>query len=309
MAEPTQVIVIGAASLDVKGRSKQALVPVTSNPGEIHFSPGGEARNIAENLARLGVRTTLLSAVGQDTTGSILLQRSAEAGVDISQVIVGPEHHSASYLVVLDESGSPAFSIDDMQVLELIRPQYIAKNWPRIKEAAMVFMDANLAPRTIESVLKATERYHVPAGISTVSVSLAPRLKPFLSRFAILTANAAEAEAIVDHPIRGREEALAATQQLITAGVGTAVITLAELGLCYATSQESGYISALKCDVVDYTGAGAALTAAVIYGLVNAFPVAEAMRLGVSAAALTLKCPDTVCTEMGLDLLYDQLIV
>jgi pseudouridine kinase len=309
MTDSAQVIVVGAASLDVKGRSKKTLLPVTSNPGEIHFGPGGEARNIAENLARLGVRTTLLSAVGQDSVGTVLLQRSAEAGVDVSQVIVSPERHSASYLVVLDESGNPVISIDDMEILELIRPQYIAANRPQFKEAAMVFMDANLLPRSIESVLKTAERYHVRAGISTVSVSLAPRLRPFLSRSAILTANAAEAAAIVDHPIHGREEALAAAQQLVAAGAGTVVITLAEMGLVYATSRESGHIPALKCDVVDYTGAGAALTAAIIYGLVNHFPVAEAMRIGVSAAALTLKSPETVSAQMSLENLYDQLII
>ena len=309
MTDPAQMIVIGAASLDVKGRSQKPLLPATSNPGEIHFSPGGEARNIAENLARLGVRTTLLSAVGQDSVGAMLLQRSTEAGVNVSQVIISPERHSASYLVVLDESGNPAISIDDMGILELIRPQYIAANRPLFKGAAMIFVDTNLLPRSIESVLKAAERYHVRVGVSNVSVSLAPRLKPFLSRLSILTANAAEAAAIVDHPIRDREEALAAAQRLVAAGVGTAVITLAELGLCYATSQESGQIPALKCDVVDYTGAGAALTAAIIYGLVNNFPVADAMRIGISAAALTLKCAETVSAQMSLDNLYDQLII
>jgi len=60
---------------------------------------------------------------------------------------------------------------------------------------------------------------------------------------------------------------------------------------------------------VDYTGAGAALMAGVIYGLVNSFPLIEALRLGVSAAALTLKCPETVCAEMSLENLYDQLVI
>ena len=309
MTESPQVLVIGAASLDIKGRAKEALIPTTSNPGQIHFSPGGEARNIAENLARLGLRTMLLSAVGQDNLGSLILERSAQAGVDVSHVIISSEGHSAAYLAVLDESGNLVISIDDMQVLELIRPQYIAQNRRWFKGALMVVMDANLLPPTIDSVLKAAERYQVPAGINAVSVSLTPRLKPFLSRFAILTANTAEAETLVGQPIRDRAAALAAAQQLVAEGVGIAIITLAEMGLCYATSQESGHIPAIKCDVVDYTGAGAALMAGVIYGLVNSFPLDEAMRLGVSAATLTLKCPETVCTEMSLENLYDQLVI
>jgi pseudouridine kinase len=68
---------VGAASMDIKGRPREALVPGTSNPGDIRISVGGVGRNIAESLARLGVRTTLIWAVGDDEwrqriTGSVL---------------------------------------------------------------------------------------------------------------------------------------------------------------------------------------------------------------------------------------------
>jgi len=55
------------------------------------------------------------------------------------------------------------------------------------------------------------------------------------------------------------------------------------MGLVYATSQESGHIPAVECEIVDLTGAGDALTAAVIFGLLNDFEVGEAVRLGASS--------------------------
>ena len=100
-----------------------------------------------------------------------------------------------------------------------------------------------------------------------------------------------------------------AAQELVAHGIGIAIITLAEEGLCYATPGASGYIPAIRCEVVDYTGAGDALTAAVVYGLVNEFPIDEAMRLSVSAATLTLKCVDTVCPDLSLERLYNQLVI
>jgi pseudouridine kinase len=121
--------------------------------------------------------------------------------------------------------------------------------------------------------------------------------------------NVAEAGLLLGHPIHGRTEATAAAQELVARGTGLAVITLADEGLCYASSRESGYLPAIRCQVVDYTGAGDALTAAVVYGLVNGFPLDEAMRLGVSAATLTLKCSETVCPDMSLERLYDQLVI
>jgi pseudouridine kinase len=90
--------------------------------------------------------------------------------------------------------------------------------------------------------------------------------------------------------------------------VRIAVITLAEFGVCYATSNESGHVPALEIDVVDLTGAGDALTAAVIFGLLEEMPVGEAMRLGVAAAALTIQSRDTVNRELCLEMLYDQLV-
>ncbi len=60
---------------------------------------------------------------------------------------------------------------------------------------------------------------------------------------------------------------------------------------------------------MDLTGAGDALTAAVVFGLLNDFPVDEAVRLGASAAALTLQSRETVCPDLSLERLYDQLVI
>jgi pseudouridine kinase len=70
-----------------------------------------------------------------------------------------------------------------------------------------------------------------------------------------------------------------------------------------------GYIPAIRSEVVDRTGAGDALTAGVVFGLLNDFPIDEAVRLGVSAATLTLQCKETVCPDLSLERLYDQLVI
>ena len=59
----SHILIIGAAGLDTKGRAIGPLQPGTSNPGSIRTSVGGVARNVAENLARLGEHAVLLSAV------------------------------------------------------------------------------------------------------------------------------------------------------------------------------------------------------------------------------------------------------
>lgn len=309
MGELPRVVVIGAASIDTKGRARGGLIPATSNPGEIRVSAGGVGRNIAENLGRLGVPTLLLSAVGDDEAGRHILEVTAAGGVDVSQVIVSSRSHSAAYLAVLDEKGAMRLSIDDMAIMEEVTPRYIYDRRRVIRGAKMVVMDANLSPAAIASALRLAAKAGVPVCVDPVSVALAPRLKDHLFYLSIITPNAQEAEVLSESPIRDRFQATAAAQKLVSLGVGVAIITLAEEGLCYATSQERGHIPAIDCEVADATGAGDALTAGVVYGLVNDFPVSEAVRLGVSAATLTLACVDTVCPDLSLERLYDRLVI
>ncbi len=303
------VVVIGAASLDTKGRPKSSIVAGTSNPGYIRVSAGGVGRNVAENLARLGVPTLLLSAVGDDAVGRQILETTRAGGVDISRVIISSDWPSATYLAVVDENGTPALSIDDMQIMQLVTPQYIYAHRRWIKEASMVVLDANLSPAAITSAISACTKWKVPVCIDPVSVALAPRIKPYLSQVHMVMPNEDEAETLCGIPASDSFQARSAAQRLVALGVNTAVITLAAKGLVYATSEESGHVPAINIEVVDPTGGGDALTGALVFGLVNGFPVSEAARLGVSAAALTLACTDTVCPDLSLERLYDQLMI
>lgn len=310
MRSGQHILVIGAASVDVKGRANKPLQLGTSVPGGITVSVGGVGRNVAENLVRLGQPTVLLSAVGRDPFGEQILERTASAGVDVSKVIISPEYHSAGYLAILDERGNKTFAVDEMTtILRLVTPAYVYAHRALFRGAAMVVVDANLSPQALSSTIRLAKGYDVPVAVDPTSATLALRLRKHLPSLAMFTPNVAEAEVLCGHEIHGRTEAMATAQELVGAGVGIAVITLAEEGLCYASSRESGYIPAIRCEVVDYTGAGDALTAAIVYGLVNQFPIGEALRLGVSAATLTLKCADTVCPDLSLERLYDRLVI
>jgi len=308
MGQP-RAVVIGGASLDMKGRPKDALLPGTSNPGYIRISHGGAGRNVAENLARLGVPTVLLSAVGDDAAGRQLLKATEAGGVDVSRVLITSECPSATYLAVVDERGNLALSIDDMEVMKLVTPKYIYAHRRWITQASMVVLDANLAPAAMKSALSMANKAEVPVCVNPVSLALAPRLKSLLPQISVIVPNADEAAVLCGLPVSDRFKAISAAQRLVSMGVDVAVITLAEKGLVYATSEEGGHVPAIGIEIIDPTGGGDALTGALVYGLVNDFAVSEAVRLGVSAATLTLTCTDTVSPRLSLEALYDRLII
>ncbi len=312
MANPEgHVLVVGAASLDIKVRPKGPAIPGTSNPADIRVSPGGAARNIAENLARLGQPTVLLSAVGADESGRRLLDQAAQAGIDTQHIAIRPGYHTGTYLAVLDEFGSPALAFDDMSIIATLTPRYLIQRRRLFAQAAMVVIDANLSPATLRSLFRLAREYDVPVSADPTSVVLAPRLRPYLSALWLVTPNAAEAEALLGDgtQIEGIETAQYAARRLVQMGVGLAVITQAESGLTYATADAVGHIPAIQTEIVDATGAGDALTAATIFALLNDIPVDEALRLGVSAATLTLRSTETVVPELSLELLYNELVI
>ena len=65
LREGPYVVVIGGANMDICGTSHDNLLLGDSNPGKVRTSAGGVGRNIAENLARLGSDTRLMTAVGK----------------------------------------------------------------------------------------------------------------------------------------------------------------------------------------------------------------------------------------------------
>src|ERR687883_812684 len=90
----------------------------TSNPGSVVSSPGGVARNIAENLARLGHRPTLVSVIGDDTVGTSLVTGVRAAGVDARGVRTVPSEPTAEYIAILDPDGELVLGVAVMGVFD-----------------------------------------------------------------------------------------------------------------------------------------------------------------------------------------------
>lgn len=302
---------LGAAGIDVVGRLESDLNPAASNPARIRRSYGGVARNIAENLARLGQPVRLITVLGEDRTGSELLDHTAASGVDTSAVIRTPAYPSGFYMAILDRSGRLQLAVDDMRALEEITPHYLKEHESLFKSSSLVFVDANLPVKTLRTAASLARRAKIPICADTASFTLAERLIKFLPRYYLVTANSKEAGVLtgLSFEASDRDTAMEAARNLVNQGVRIALVTLAEYGVVYATSETTGHISAIRTRITDPTGAGDAMTAAVLFALLNEIELDDAIRLGVSAASLTLRHPGSVYPNLSLEGLYGHLLV
>jgi len=305
------VLVLGAAGMDVVGRLEADLQPAASNPARIRRSYGGVARNVAENLARLGQPVRLITVLGNDRTGDDILEHSAAAGVDVSAVLRTQDYPTGFYMGILDKNGKLQLAVDDMRLLEEITPHYLQEQEALFKASSLVFVDANLPVKTLRAVVNLAKRARIPICADTASFTLAERLVKFLSNYYLVTANSKEAGVLtgLSFEASDRNAAMEAARMLVNQGVRIALVTPAEYGVIYATSETTGHIPAIRTRISDPTGAGDAMTAAVLFALLNDIDLDDAIRLGVSAASLTLRHPGSVYPNLSLEGLYDQLLV
>jgi pseudouridine kinase len=141
--------------------------------------------------------------------------------------------------------------------------------------------------------------------------ALAVKLCQYIDQLYMVSPNAAETTVLcgLADPAHDYDTAINAARHLVGLGAKIGVVTLAEQGLAYADGSGGGFIRAINTHVVDSTGAGDAFAGAVIFGLLNDVPVDEAMRLGVTAASLTLQSRQTVLPTLSQELLYDKLAI
>ena len=302
-----EVVVVGCACIDVKGRPVQSLMAGTSNPGEIKMSVGGSGRNIADNLARLGTRVALVTAVSDDAFGRMILEKTTASGADVSESIIVPDSSTDTYLAVLSSLGKMIVSVDDIRVISALTPAHIRERHDLFSTAKMLVMDPNPASRTISATLSIARRHRLPVCVNPVSIPLAQKIKPWLKYCSIITCDVTEAEALVGKHAANVSDVAKVAQRLLSFGLDIAIVTMRREGLFYATGEASGHVPSVRCEVRDITGAGDALTAGVVYGLVNGFPIDEAVRLGASASAITLMSDETVSPHMGLEYLYQTM--
>lgn len=305
------VLVIGATLLDTKGKPLAGLEPGTSNPSLIRSTRGGTARNVAENLARLGANVHLLTAVGDDETGLHLLEQTAEAGVQLDQVLVVEGKNTGSYIALLEQDGLLSVALDDVSVMRAVTSAYLNRHRELFRTASMIMMDGSLTEAAMKTVVRLVRKYHVPLCADPSSARLAYKLRPYLSDLHLVVPNEVEVAELCGEDFAGYdpEVSLGLASRLVAMGVEYVIITLSDYGLDYATSDETGYIPPSHSKMVDSTGTGDAVTAAIIFGLLNELPPIEAIRLGAAAASVTLQTGQTVVSDLSLDMLYDHLIV
>jgi pseudouridine kinase len=293
-----RALVIGGTNTDIVGMPDAPFSPRDSNPGRVRMTAGGVGRNVAENLARLGLEVAFVTAFGDDGSARARRAECEAAGIDVSRAIDTPGLPGPVYLAVLDEHGDLAAAVSDMRALDAVGPPEIEVALNGIDEPAALVLDAN-----IESLALARARELLPDAplfLECVSAAKAGRLGALLPGAVAVHANVLEAAVLtgadVTHSLDG---AGFAARELVALGVGAAYVTAGEHGIAFASVAEEGTLVAPANRVVNATGAGDAFMAGVVAATLGGHSVRGAAAFARACAGITLGSEHTVAP--GLD--------
>ena len=300
MSEP-YVLGIGAANIDVHGKSRVPIVMRDSNPGHLRTSAGGVTRNVLENLARLGVRTKLISAVGADLYGEMVLRSSASAGIDISGVVTVPGAASSCYISVLDQKGDMLVAMSDMGILENVTPELVRSHGDELRAAEAVVCDPCLPAETLESILD--NAGEVPVFLDPVSTAYAHRAQPLAGRFYGLKPNRMELAILAGMDTDTDAGIERAADALIERGTKCVAVSLGERGCYYADAEGRRIQRALRPVEImaNANGAGDAFMAGLVYGSVNGLGAEESISFALGAGALSVSSELTINPAMSVE--------
>lgn len=290
-----KVACVGLTILDVLGR------PVEKIPeggglafiDEIRLTVAGTAAGTVIDMAKLGVATMLVGAVGDDEKGRFVLETLKGFGVDISAMqIVAGVPTSATILNVRPNGDRPALhqrgASDRFTMTDEVAGQ--------IAGCDIVHVGGNGLLRDFDgpptaALLQAAR----DNGAITTYDLLAPGadvlrdLETYLPNIDYFMPAMEEAAEIcgLDDPDR-------IADFFLERGAKACIFKWGAKGSYYATATERHRIPAFRTDVVDTTGCGDAYCAGFVSGLADGLAPLDACARGTAAAAL-------VATGLGSD--------
>lgn len=298
LPEANTVVCIGGANVDRKFRMEKPAQMGTSNPATVTGSVGGVARNIAENLGRLGHHVRLMSIAGDDPEWKMIDEVSAPF-MDTELTKTASGFSTGSYTAILQPDGEMVLAMADMAIYDSLTPAYVARQEKALLAAGFLVLDLNCPKETVEYVRSFARARRIPLAVIPVSAPKMERLGKELIGVTWLVLNRDEAEQYLGVSIRSEKEWGKAVEQLIKSGAENVAVTNGKAGVMAGNGQGVSHYKAVSIpEVRDVTGAGDAFSSGLLHGVLDGQQFFDIIGYGLVNAAKTLQSDATVRPEL-----------
>lgn len=291
-----ECLCIGAAHIDIKMIGNEQIIMGTSNPVSSYCTHGGAVRNVCENLAHLGVKTSLVSRVGADSEGKDVVFHLNEVGVNTKGITLSDNYPTAKYFSVINSTGDMIVACADMDIYDEITPSVISSVLSDYLEIPLWVADMNFSPAVISTIKECA--HHQKVWLLSVSI---PKIMQYRQDLSSLNGiygislNQKELSAFVDHPCNTIQEIDEGCLFLNHHGVKHILVTMGSDGV-YSSDKKKHYPVLEDSKLYDTTGAGDAFLAGFLHGQMMELSTSECVEKGMEIAQNTLSSPKSVAT-------------
>lgn len=289
------VICIGAALVDELFHATSEMLLSTTNDATVTKTTGGVSRNIAHQLAILGVPVQLITVVGNDSDGEWIKRVCHEAGVKMDASIT-KDGLTGKYTGILNVDGSLFSAFLTNAANHLITPEHLGKHINLLRTASYILADANISVDTAEWLLAFSLETGIPFILEPVSVPPARKFRHVnLGGLYMVTPNEDEL------PVLCSEQATMTQMQieeLLDNGVQNIWLHNGKMGSALYKKDKAITLHAPNIDVRDCTGAGDGSLTGFILGKFLKMEDMDCLKLAHTLSAEILQVNGAIATHL-----------
>ena len=303
LKEEDYIVGIGACNVDVYGRSRIPIRTHYDHPADIVSAVGGVMHNIICNYVKLGGKADLITAYSDDAYGMMIVADCKRNGIDIHDSLLVNGATSGIFMQIQDENNDMYMAICDMSILESVTPAYLRSKEKTIRNARLVVMDPSLSDDVIKELISICKD-HTPLYIDPISDNYALKMREYVPYFDLIKPNKGELENLTGVKIKDDKDLIKAVDRLLEQGTKRIVVSLGAQGVLYV-DKDRKIRKKLPEEkhMVNASGAGDALMAAIIYGDVNGLDIEKTLDYGMAAGIAAIRSENTISNEMSVELL------
>jgi ribokinase len=255
---------------------------LSSAPGTVGF--GGKGGNQAAAAAAFGAEVTMIGRVGDDDVGERICDDLRKRGVDVSQVRTTPGARSGGATIAVDPGGENLILVDPGANGALV-PGDVGRD--AMDGASAVLLQLEIPLATVASAVSQATAPVVlnPAPAAQLGADL-------LAHVDVLVPNRTELALLAEAAPPSGLAAIAALARELRDGLDVVVTLGADGALVVPGSGGPAVlVAAPAVKAVDATGAGDCFCGTLAVLLADGADLADAARISVAAAALSVTAP------------------
>lgn len=294
------IVVIGSVFIDIKGYPHGTYIPQGRNSGRVEQVIGGVGRNVAEDIANMGITSTFVSLVDDSGLGKDAISKLKMQGIDTSYMRQ-VEDGMGTWLAVFDHNGDVIASISKRPDMSALTDILENSGDEIFRNSDSIVLQLDMEIDTVKKTFQLAEKYGKDVYAVISNISIIKERMDYLTSLGCVVCNRQEAGILFseDYAEMETEEMIeTAAEKVRRLGLKRLVITMGEDGAVYAEADgEKGFCSAEKVKVIDTTGAGDSFLAGVAAGLTYGKTLPESCEIGSRLAASVICTSENVCPK------------